>query len=194
LTSCAVVGRLATNTMSAIDPTGMGARTAIPSNLLASSGTARVVARRSGRGGHQVGCTGAAAQEVLAGTVDEPLAAGVGVDGRHHRALNPNVAVGDLDDWGDGVRGAAGAGDDLGAPSGWLTPCTTVGNVSDVVGAESITNEAPAEMCFFRPSSLLKTAVGPRQVRRITFGERRDPPTVDQQRPSAVATAGWYRP
>jgi hypothetical protein len=33
LTSCAVVGRFATNTMSAIDPTGIGARTAIPSNL-----------------------------------------------------------------------------------------------------------------------------------------------------------------
>jgi len=45
LTSCAVVGRFATNTMSAIDPTGMGARTAIPSNLPASSDTARVVAR-----------------------------------------------------------------------------------------------------------------------------------------------------
>ena len=25
--------------------------------------------------------------------------------------------------------------------------------------------------------------VGPRQVRRVTFGERRDPPAVDQQRP-----------
>ena len=31
-----------------------------------------------------------------------------------------------------------------GAPSGWFTPCTTVGTVSDVVGAERITNEAPA--------------------------------------------------
>jgi hypothetical protein len=31
-----------------------------------------------------------------------------------------------------------------GAPSGRFTPCTTVGTVSDVVGAERITNEAPA--------------------------------------------------
>jgi hypothetical protein len=30
------------------------------------------------------------------------------------------------------------------APSEWFTPCTTVGTVSDVVGAERITNEAPA--------------------------------------------------
>ena len=31
-----------------------------------------------------------------------------------------------------------------GSPSGRFTPCTTVGTVSDVVGAESITYEAPA--------------------------------------------------
>ena len=45
LTSCDGGRPVATNTMSAIDPTGIGARTAIPSNLPASSGTARVVAR-----------------------------------------------------------------------------------------------------------------------------------------------------
>ena len=31
-----------------------------------------------------------------------------------------------------------------GSPSGWFTPCTTVGTSSDVVGADRITYEAPA--------------------------------------------------
>ena len=31
-----------------------------------------------------------------------------------------------------------------GSPSGRFTPCTTVGTVSDVVGADRITYEAPA--------------------------------------------------
>ena len=53
--------------------------------------------RRSGRGGHQVGCAGPAAAEAPAGTVDELLAAGVGVGRRHHRPLDPDVAVRDLD-------------------------------------------------------------------------------------------------
>ena len=45
---------------------------------------------RPGRGGHQVGRAGPATPEALAGTVDELLAGGVGVDGRHHRPLDPD--------------------------------------------------------------------------------------------------------
>src|SRR5215211_6928007 len=187
LTSCTVVGRFGTNTMSAIDPTGIGARTAIPSNLPTSSGTARVVARAAPV---EVGTRlTVAAQEVLAGTIDEPLAAGVGVDGRHHRALHTDVAVGDFDNRGDAVGGAAGAGNDL---------CRTVGMVHAVYHGWHCLRRRRRRKDHERGTGLnvllqivlgfedagafqhqVDAEVGPRQVRRVTFGERRDPPTVD---------------
>ena len=70
-----------------------------------------------------------------------------------------------------------------GRPSGRLTPCTTVGTLTDFVGADRITYDAPARMCLSRSSALVcgraledevDAQVMPRQVRRVTLGERRD--------------------
>lgn len=79
-----------------------------------------------------------------------------------------------------------------GSPSGRLTPCTTVGTVSDFVGADRTTYDAPARTCLLRSSAVVKTPVhsstrvdpeiAPRQRCRITFRERRDPTAVDDQR------------
>jgi hypothetical protein len=134
-----------------------------------------------------------AAQEVLAGTIDEPLAAGVGVDGRHHRALHTDVAVGDFDNRGDAVGGAAGAGNDL---------CRTVGMVHAVYHGGHCLRRRWRRKNHERGTGLnvllqivlgfedtgafqhqVDAEVGPRQVRRVAFREHRDPPTVDYQRP-----------
>ena len=78
-----------------------------------------------------------------------------------------------------------------GRPCGRFTPCTTVGTVSDFVGADRITYEAPARTCFARsfggredPGALqheVDPQLAPRQLRRVTLGERRDPSAVDDQ-------------
>ena len=67
-----------------------------------------------------------------------------------------------------------------GSPSGRFTPCTTEGAVSAVVGADRITYDAPALMCFRGSSLLVNTPVhsstrstpeiAPRQGDRVTFG------------------------
>src|SRR5690606_41915982 len=142
--------------MSAIEPTGTGARTATPSNRLAKPGTARVVAR---------------AAPVVGGT---RLAAPARP--RRYRRLGPStirwppvyawmvVMVArstPIRRWATSMTGVMQLVVQLaqetifGWPSARLTPCTTVGTVSDLVGAESTTYEAPAWMCLVRSSSVV---------------------------------------
>ena len=73
-TSSTVVFREVTNVMSAIDPTGIGARTAMPSNrpvsLLAAHASSRALRRRDR---HEVRCRGPTATEALARSIDDRL-------------------------------------------------------------------------------------------------------------------------
>ena len=127
------------------------------------------------------------------GTVDELLAGGVGVDGRHHRPLHPDVAVGDLDDRRDAVGGAAGARNDLWFTVGVVHAMHHGGHGlrrrrrgQDHVRGTGLNVLLQAVLAGEHAGAFqhqVDAEVGPRQVRRVAFGERRDPPAVDQQCP-----------
>ena len=101
--------------MSAIEPTGMGARTAIPSNRPSYWGSARVVASAAPVvAGTRFAAAARPRRKCLLGPSTIDWRRGIGVHGRHHRLLEADAPADDLDDRRDAVRRATRAGDDAG--------------------------------------------------------------------------------
>src|SRR5215211_9272049 len=134
--------------MSAIEPTGMGARTAIPSNRPASSGTARVVACAAPV---EVGTRFAAPARPRRKLV-------LGPSTRRWPAVYACTVVITARStpsrrWATSITGVMQLVVQLaqemtrGRPCGLFTPWTTVGTLSDLLGADRITYDAPASTC-----------------------------------------------
>ena len=108
-TSSRSAGRATSTTRSTIDPTGIGARIAIPSIFPASSG--RTVAERAsgpGCGRDQVDSPSARSTQILARRVEHRLRRRVGMHRRHEAALDRKRIVENLGKWCDAVRRARG--------------------------------------------------------------------------------------